>query len=45
MNDPIQQEIEAKGLHAPRVTSATGWFQSCSTCKQPRMMPSFDSMG
>lgn len=22
MNDPIQQEIEAKGLHAPRVTSA-----------------------
>ena len=24
---------------APRVTSATGWFQSCSTWKQPRMMP------
>ena len=22
MNDPIQQEIEAKGLHAPRVTPA-----------------------
>ena len=30
---------------APRVTSATGWFQSCNTCRQPRMMPSFDSMG
>ena len=29
----------------PRVTRLTGWFQSCSTCRQPRMMRNRASAG